>query len=150
MIRRRNLVLLSLLFFALFILTTNYLLITLPSESEVRKQLTIEEKIYFELNKLPVEYTIRTLTEDKTVDIFLNIIKSTNANFRQLNLDSLWREANSWVSKTQLINLTSPNLGKLFIALKKAKIISADVDTRGTQLKLLLTLEVSSCIYFIY
>lgn len=149
MIRRRNLVLLSLLFFVLFILTTNYLLITLPSESEVRKQLTVEEKIYYELNKLPVEYITKTLIEDKTVDIFINVIQR-NVTVRELNLDRLWTEANSWVSKTQLINLTSPNLGKLFVALKNAKIINADVDTRGTQLKLLLTLEVLHCKHFIH
>ncbi|KAJ8935401.1 hypothetical protein NQ314_012820 [Rhamnusium bicolor] len=142
MIRRRNLLLIALLFFTLFILTTNYLLIILPSsENEVRKEITTEEKIYQELEKLPIQYKQRPLIEEKTTDIFLENIRKTDKKLESLNLEQLWREANSWVSKTQLLNLSSPSLGKVFFALKNAKIIKSDVDTRGTQLKLLLTLE---------
>ncbi|XP_018577764.1 glycosaminoglycan xylosylkinase homolog [Anoplophora glabripennis] len=147
MVRKRSFVLLSLLFFVLFILTTNYLLIILPSGSEVRKPLTVEEKINYELSKLPAEYAIKPLIEDTTVDVFLENFKNI-VKIEQLDLNHLWTESNSWVFKSQLINLTSPSLGKLFVALKKAKIISADVDTRGTQLKLLLTLEGNQLVVF--
>ncbi|KAJ8925971.1 hypothetical protein NQ315_009826 [Exocentrus adspersus] len=148
MLRRRSFIFLLLVFLVLFVITTNYLLITLHSKSEVKSPLTVEEKIYFELNKLPGRYTSKSLVEDKTTEVFLQNLSTTNLRLEDLDLEGLWAEANSWVSKTQLVNLSSPDLGKLFFALKHARITKADVDTRGTQLKLLFTLEGNQHVVF--
>lgn len=145
MIRRRIILLCVITFLIIFVFTTNYLLTILPSsEIEVRKILTIEDKIYLILEKNPTRYDIKPSTDDKSVDIFLKNAKNVNVDseFTETNLIELWKEANAWVSKTQLVNFSSPSLGNVLYALKTAKIIKADVDTRGTQLKLLLTLQV--------
>lgn len=145
MIRRRNFLFCIATFLIIFIFTTNYLLTILSSsEIEVRKILTIEEKIYLELKKFPTRYNLKSPIEDRAVEVFLENVKNLNAvsKFTDTNLVNLWNEANSWVTKTQVLNFSSSSLGDVLSALKTAKIIKADVDTRGTQLKLLLTLQV--------
>ncbi|KAJ8976110.1 hypothetical protein NQ317_008448 [Molorchus minor] len=74
MIRKRHLVFVAVLFFLLFIITSVYLLVILSS---YEKQSTIEDKIYQELNKLPVNYKSASTIEDKSTDLFLTEIKAT-------------------------------------------------------------------------
>lgn len=144
MVRRRNLLVCLAVFIILFVLTTNYLLnILTASESKVKKLLTIEEKIYLELQNLPAQYNLTPLSHDIADEIFTDDFKYKNTSIQKIDLVNLWQEVNSWVSKTQVVNFQSPNFRRAFYALKSAKIIKADVDTRGTQLKLLLTLQVT-------
>ncbi|KAF5280407.1 hypothetical protein FQR65_LT03216 [Abscondita terminalis] len=75
---------------------------------------------------------------DSTIDYFLTNVKDFTSF---INNEPVWEKARTWVSKTQLYDYMSPDLGNVLYALKTAKIIKADVDTRGTQLKLLLTLQ---------
>ncbi|KAJ8958640.1 hypothetical protein NQ318_016365, partial [Aromia moschata] len=83
------------------------------SESEVIKPLTIEEKIFQELNKLPIQYKGKPLGEDKSIDLFLDSIKKSKTQ-EGINLLKLWKEANSggnqqvvfkpkWYSKYEVI-----------------------------------------------
>lgn len=101
----------------------------------------IHEKIYHHFDNLPEFYKMRTTTKDPIVDSFIANINKHGSPTE--NFNELWKEVGAWVTKTQLTNFTSAKIGSVAEALKRAKIIYADVDTRGTQLKLLLTLEVS-------
>nr|XP_023011969.1 glycosaminoglycan xylosylkinase homolog [Leptinotarsa decemlineata] len=149
MIRQKRIFLLALGFLLLFLITTNYVWIALPNnENEVKKVQSIEEKIYSEMKKLPDIYKFKSIISDRGTDIFLKNIRDVESALDEKSLKELWREANSWVSKTQLVNASSPNLGKIQFALKHAKIIKADVDTRGTQLKILLTLQGNQLVVF--
>lgn len=144
MVRRSSLFIASLGFLILFSLITNYLLSTLPSSEVVPKSriLTIEEKIYLELKSLPAHYKSKPLILDKSIDIFLENIRKAAVSLNDSAIKKLWTLANSWVTKTQVVDLTSSSLGQVLTALKTASIIKADLDTRGTQLKFLLTLQV--------
>ncbi|KAF5283951.1 hypothetical protein FQA39_LY17192 [Lamprigera yunnana] len=76
------------------------------------------------------------MSSDNISDVFFANIRNFNSN-----REMLWEKARSWVTSTQLFDYTSSDLGNVLDALKTAKIVKADVDSRGTQLKLLLTLE---------
>lgn len=102
----------------------------------------IHEKIYNHFANLPEFYKVRTRAKDPIVDTFIHNINN-KPNSPTDNFKELWKEVNSWVTKTQLTNFSSAKIGSVAQALKRGKIIYSDVDTRGTQLKLLLTLEVS-------
>lgn len=144
MIRKRKLLLLAAFTILSFILTIIYLM-RLLSDSESSPKIThelIHEKIRYHLANLPEFYKIKAITPDGVADNFIQHINSVQGNGKD-SLEELWNEVNSWVTKTQLTNFTSSKIGNVLQALKHAKIIFADVDTRGTQLKLLLTLEVS-------
>lgn len=142
MIRRRNLLFFIVIAGLLFLISTNYLLLNLQSSDiEVRKTLTIEEKIYLELHKLPENYKQKAVESLRVVDIFI----SNSKNFTALvntEFDHLWKQTNSWVSKTRVVDFSNPDIGKILQAIKEAEITKADLDTRGTQLKFLLTLQV--------
>ncbi|KAG5884756.1 hypothetical protein JTB14_029237 [Gonioctena quinquepunctata] len=149
MIRQKNILLVALGLIVLFLITTNYVWIALPStESEVKKTETIEQKIYLELKNLPDLYKTKSSISDDSTNIFLENAERKGSNSDEKLLKQLWREANSWVTKTQLLNISSKNLGNILSSLKHAKIIEADVDTRGTQLKLLLTLQGNQQVVF--
>lgn len=145
MIRKRKLFFLALLTVLIFIATIFYLM-RLLSNSEKRPINTneiIHEKIYKHLATLPEFYKIRSTTHDSVVDTFIKNINHANSPIE--DLDELWNEVSSWVTRSQLTNFSSAKFGTVVQALKNAKIIHSDVDSRGTQLKLLLTLEVSFC-----
>ncbi|EFA06532.1 glycosaminoglycan xylosylkinase homolog [Tribolium castaneum] len=135
MIRKRKLLSISVTLIVVFIFSTYYLLTTLTStESEVR---STHEKIYHHLKNLPQLYKTHKPLENDAFDKF-----TSNVNV-VINEDvaKVWQIANSWVSGTKLVDLESPFLGTVLSRLKTAKVVKADLDTRGTQLKFLLTLE---------
>lgn len=143
MIRRRNLLLLVLIIALLFLITTNYLLINLQSSDiEVRKLPTIEEKIYLELRKLPEHFKLKSLENLSVVDLFVANTKNNPIRLEDSQFEHLWKVANSWVSKNRIVDFSSSEIGNVIRAMKTAVIIKADLDTRGTQLKFLLTLQV--------
>lgn len=144
MIPKRRVLFTTLILLVIFVILTNYYFMAILSrnESEVRKftKLTIEEKILQNVPFIAQNYKSRRIISDNLTNTFIHNLKSITV-FK--NKSNLWKEARSWVSKTQLYNYASPHLGSVLFALKSARIIKADIDTRGTQLKLLLTLEVS-------
>ncbi|XP_050295864.1 glycosaminoglycan xylosylkinase homolog [Anthonomus grandis grandis] len=125
---------------ALFFFILNYLLKLLPVTDDGHKyENKIDMLIFEELKHLP-KYHINE-HEDTKAAMFLEAVKSAeNVEISKLNLKELWDEANLWPSVNQLTNITSPSIGSIMYALKHARITKADLDTRGTQLKLLLTL----------
>lgn len=142
MIRLRKLLILIVIIVVLFLITTNYLLFNLQSSDvEVKNLPTIEEKIYLELQKLPEHYKLKSVETLPVIDLFAintnNITRLNGTQFQQL-----WKLANSWVSKTRIVDFSNPDIGRILHVLKVAAITKADLDTRGTQLKLLLTLQV--------
>ena len=58
-----------------------------------------------------------------------------------LNLNQIWPIAKKWVRARQTIAIKAPELGTILNAMQTAKILKSDVSRKGTQLKLLLTLE---------
>lgn len=143
MFRKKTVVFAALIVVSVFLFTLQYLLSVLPgTESEVRRKSRIEQNIYSKLKELPDIYKNPQNLDNSKFNVFLNNLKVENGvGLDTLDLTELWLEANSWPSKNQLINISSPNLGKLIFAMKHASITKADIDTRGTQLKLLLTLK---------
>ena len=145
MFRKKTVIFLGLLVSSIFFFTIYVLLTVLPGqENEIKTVSSIEKAIYNELNKLPEVYHTSGANSDNTkfYTFFNNVKKTDNIRVNESNLTKLWQEANSWTLNTQLVNISSPDLGKLIFAMKNAKIIKADIDSRGTQLKLLLTLKV--------
>ncbi|XP_044265795.1 glycosaminoglycan xylosylkinase homolog [Tribolium madens] len=142
MIRRRKLSCISITIIVIFMFSTYYLLTRLTStESEVR---SVHEQIYFHLENLPDLYKTRKPFENDAIDKF---IKNVNV-VRSEEVAKVWEIANSWVSSTKLVDLESPLLGTVLSDLKTAKIIKADLYSKGTQLKLLLTLEGNQNVVF--
>nr|CAH7761905.1 unnamed protein product [Callosobruchus chinensis] len=149
MLRKRNVLVLSVTILVLFFFTTNYLRSILPSNNSVKyTSLSIEGKIQIEFKNLPKDYKIPSLIEPKTFYTFLKNIKSEKFELSSENLTILWNKANSWVTKTQIFNISSPNIGKVVYALKNTKILKADLDTRGTQLKFIFTLDGNQQVIF--
>lgn len=143
MIRRKSLLLFGLITVLIFIITTNYLLLNLQtSDIEVRTFKTIEEKIYLELENLPQQYRLKSYQKDPTISLSSVIYTNRSFNLGDSSFKDLWKEANSWVSKTRIVDFSSPQIVNVLLGIKNAKITKADLDTRGTQLKLLLTLQV--------
>lgn len=143
MFRKRKLCLLLTSSILLVFFITVIKLMRMLSDTEIpptHRNNLIHDQIYQQLANLPELYKIRTTTKDTVVDNFIVNINQQNAPNE--NFNTLWQEINSWVTVTQLTNFSSPKLGSVARALKHAKIISSDIDSRGTQLKLLLTLEV--------
>lgn len=142
MIRKRRLFLLTALIIFTFILTVFYLMRLLSDTEKAPKNSNdiIHEQILYHLTNLPEFYKVRVTTKDSIIDSFINNIKAPR-NARD-SLEGLWKEVDAWVTKTQLTNFSSTKIGSVTHALKQAKITGADIDTRGTQLKLFLTLEV--------
>lgn len=142
MFRRRNLLFFIVIAALLFLITTNYLLLNLQSSDiEVRNTQTIEEKIYLELQKLPEHYKQKTPGSLPVADLFITNTKNI-ATLENTNIDHLWKQTNSWVSKTRVVDFINSDIGKILQVLTETEITKADLDTRGTQLKFLLTLQV--------
>ncbi|KAK9736517.1 Golgi casein kinase, C-terminal, Fam20 [Popillia japonica] len=121
-----------------FIITINLVDILSKFQSEViRTHLRIEDKIKKIQKHLPKIYYLRRDNTDLISNDFIQYLKSGGKVY---NLDKLWNEVNSWVTKTQLYSI-HPKLGDVLFALQNAKIVKCDLDNRGSQLKFLLTLE---------
>lgn len=143
MVRPRSLLVLLIITILTFFVSTFYLLLNLQStDIEVRNIQTIEDKIYLELKNLPEHYKSKSVLTVPVIDSFVNNIRNTTFQHENTDLKHLWEEANSWVSKNQVVDFSNVQIGQVLTALRNAAIIKADLDTRGTQLKLLLTLQV--------
>lgn len=140
MLRKKTVIVIALTVLFVFFCTLHHLFKILP-ENEIKSN-KIEDAIYAQIKKLPEMYKNpgqRTLN----LDSFLKSInQAITLRVSSLDLAQIWNEANSW-SSVGLTNFTSPIIGQVLLALKHARIKIADLDPRGTQLKLLLTLSVS-------
>lgn len=144
MLRRRTVLLLTLVLLIVFFVTTNYLLITLSIENEVDST-SVEESIYQKLRELPDHYKIlQSQYNNETPNSFENFKILTNVTNRPI----LWKIANSWTINTRLVDIKSKYVGDILLMLQQGKIIKADIDSRGTQLKLLLTLQGNQQVIF--
>lgn len=111
------------------------------SQNEVHfSNKAIEETIKYHLTILPEKYKLRNIVFDNITDSFIKNIYTVPNSITSIK--RLWQEVNSWAKLHYFVNVTSPYLGTIINSLKYAKIKYADIDRRGTQLKLLLTLEV--------
>lgn len=141
MLGKRKLLVMYITVFIVFILLT-FCFMSILSKNENPSRLnglTFEAKIHHEYSQLSADYRIKRLKQDNISEFFANNLKHSSGKVE--NFKELWKTANSWVSKHQLYSPSDSNLGKVWHALQFAKITKADLDTRGTQLKFLLTLE---------
>lgn len=136
MIRKRKVIIISIALIIIFFISTNLLFSLLTTEIEVR---SIHDHIYFHLNNLPSIYKHKEISNNDSFNIFLKYI---NSPIHETDVTKIWQIANSWVSKNRLVDHENSFIGSVLLAMQNTKIIKADLDTRGTQLKLLLTLEV--------
>lgn len=141
MLRKRKFIFLIFAATCTFLFIIGYLMNVLIKEQneEALTNSIVEEKIKKYLLRLPEKYKIKNKFLGNISDLHIKNVHDVSSNVDVLN--KWWYEVNSWVSKGVFVNTTS-NLGSVLGALKYAKIIYADLDTRGTQLKLLLTLKV--------
>ncbi|XP_056634983.1 glycosaminoglycan xylosylkinase homolog [Diorhabda sublineata] len=138
MFRRRTILLLTLVLLIVFFITTNYLLITLSIENEIGSK-SVEEFIYQKLEELPDHYKLLPSQYNNEIpESFESFKISSNITNK---IDIIWKIANSWTNNTKLIDIKSKYVGDILLMLQRGKIIKADIDSRGTQLKLLLTLQ---------
>nr|XP_006822578.1 PREDICTED: glycosaminoglycan xylosylkinase-like [Saccoglossus kowalevskii] len=64
------------------------------------------------------------------------------------NLHDIWTLAADWVKSREIIPAIAPDLGTVLYAMANSKITKADVGYKGTQLKLLLSLENDQIVVF--
>ncbi|KAL1501954.1 hypothetical protein ABEB36_007177 [Hypothenemus hampei] len=139
MYRRKSILIVALLVITLFFFTLQYLQLLLPTpKNTIKFRSEIEDLIYQELQELDDKYNVpQRLVK---VEEFLGNINNFTGFTKIELLSELWKEANFWPSAQFLTNISSTNIGTILNALKRTRIIKADLDNRGTQLKLLLTL----------
>lgn len=91
-----------------------------------------------------------TTEEDgRLIKEYVTSLKSDlQAESGKSDLTKLWLTARKWVRARQIIPEKAPELGSILQALQTAKIIKSDVSRKGTQLKLLLTLEGGQFAFF--
>lgn len=107
-----------------------------------------EEKIWKIYHNLPKIYYENL--EAHNVDDFNGtsiFLKNIALSYNKSNLTYLWKHINNNISRNN-IHPQNEYLGTLLKAMQTAKIVEADLDKRGTQLKLLLILEVTYSINF--
>lgn len=142
MFRKRTVLVVASLVLLLFFCTLQHLQSYLPAvERSPKRNQEVEKAIYDKLSHLPEAYASGPLNQN-SAERFLSNIQTARWELSSGQLEKLWEEANSWPSDRQLTNLSSPLMGGILYALQHARITKADVDTRGTQLKILLTLMV--------
>lgn len=148
MLRRRKFIFATLAACCIFLLMVTYLMNILIKEQneEILTNSIVEEKIKEYLLRLPEKYKIKNNFLSNISNLNIETVHAISTDEDILN--KLWYEVNFWVTKGIFVNVTS-NLGSILTALKYAKIIYADLDTRGTQLKLLLTLQVRNIDFII-
>ena len=116
------------------------------SESEITftTTQTVWQQIEEIARHLPIEYKIKHIDNDNVSDSFIVNIK------RKLNVTDpkkFWDEINGSITGEKLYEIYDHKLGTVLEALGHFRITKADLDRRGTQLKFLLTLEVSKLIF---
>lgn len=142
MLRKKTVIVISLIVLFVFFCTLHQLLKILP-ENEIKSN-KIEDAIYAQIRTLPEMYKNPGQATLNLGSFLKSIDQTVTLRVNTLDLTHIWNEANSWSSTGhQLTNFTSTKIGQVLLALKHAKITTADLDPRGTQLKLLLTLKVS-------
>lgn len=117
---------------------------TLKHESKVNQ---LEELIKSNVRNLSIQYKITSTEANELLDEFINNLNDTKSikDYR-----SVWNQIKNGIRENTLFSSNCNYLGTTLNALSTAKIIAADVDSRGTQLKLLLTLEVRRiCIHYL-
>ncbi|XP_063983492.1 glycosaminoglycan xylosylkinase [Diachasmimorpha longicaudata] len=97
----------------------------------------MEEKIKAEMRLLPSKYFKRNSSYAVLLDRLLAELRiMPNAQ------KDIWSiPNNNWPDAHQLVPPAAPELGTIFEAMRKAKVLKADNAPVGTQLKLMLTLE---------
>lgn len=146
MLRKKYILFIVFLVIVIFFFTINCLLKFLPqTDIEIIHKEEVADLIYKELEHLPDVYKYPQAQGNHIYESIRNI---GNQQFHAGTLRSLWKESNSWILSNTITNISSPNLGRILKALSTARITSADIDTRGTQLKLLLTLTGDQQIVF--
>lgn len=85
-------------------------------------------------------YSKNTYIEQYIDSLKLDLVANKN-NYDQQELKKIWLIARKWVRARQIIPKEAPELSSILNALQNAKIIKSDVNRKGTQLKLLLTLD---------
>ncbi|XP_060526532.1 glycosaminoglycan xylosylkinase homolog [Cylas formicarius] len=144
MFRRKTLLLGTAVIAILFLLINYYLLSILTlTRTDIEHVPTVEDFIWLEYQKLNSYYRARKSSER----IFLKFVKHLSYLDHEA-LPNLWAEVSSWISDKQLFDALNPKLGTVINELKHAPIVKADLDNRGTQLKLLLTLEGNQDVIF--
>lgn len=114
----------------------------IESVKNLKTNVDIENEIRLEYLALKEKQKTSKFYDDKVIS---NFIKNVNSFEKSKNddIESLWRRANDWISNNKFYDIYDKNLGNVIYNLKNSKITYAHVYSRGTQLKLLLSLEVS-------
>lgn len=114
------------------------------SESRSKNEsLTVifQRKIQAKVQSLPIQTTL-ALESDKAIS-FIKSLKDDLAVNHSLAFDygQLWTITRKWIRARQTIPSRAPELGSVLYGMQTAKILKSDVSRKGTQLKLLITLE---------
>lgn len=143
MVNKRDLLFVSIIALFLFAFAIIYFSNALSryEQSVVRKSPFNSQTVEWQIleHVRPYRGTETSYDHKDDVNLFVDSLKSVDES---LGNHELWVRANSWVTGRQLYDLTSKDLGSVVKGLKTARIEKAEVDSRGTQLKLLLTLDV--------
>lgn len=134
------------IFIIIFLMTLSYFINVLSSENEAGRAHQIsgyEAKILMKLYNLPKYYHIKPEYYDNITETFVKSLKRSERDMK-----SVWQDVNAAVSKQGLFKIANTYLGDALHALQTGRIIKADLDKRGTQLKLLLTLEGGATVIF--
>ena len=107
----------------------------------IRKRLN-DKVASLDIDKLT---TIRNTEENGK---YFESLKSDLVVKAELEENKAWNIAKKWVRARQTIPFKAPELGSILHALQTSKIIKSDVIKKGTQLKLLLTLESGQQVFF--
>ncbi|XP_019874820.2 glycosaminoglycan xylosylkinase homolog isoform X2 [Aethina tumida] len=145
MIQKKKILIAAVILLLLYIFTTNYILFVLNNaENEVFIDDIVSKKILEHLEELSPDYFVKPILSTNFTQRIIENIKTVHSYDNK----QLWATANSWVTQNKVVNFNSSELGSVIHALKNAKIIKADLDQRGTQLKLLLTLQGGQLVIF--
>lgn len=140
MLKKRKLLILCVIVGIIFVMTTNYLLKILVKESESEREVInndVNRAIYEELHNLSPRYRRKQVYKNVNVETIIN-----NKNLIT-NFENLWEISNTQLSQRQKGQFENAYLAEILWGLKHGKIIKADLYPKGTQLKLLLNLQVS-------
>ncbi|KAI2810646.1 Glycosaminoglycan xylosylkinase [Blomia tropicalis] len=108
-------------------------------------KLLFERKIRFKIeNDLQFKQIFEQTDLDIEADEFILKLKSDlipNPSFSFVNLTRIWNIPKKWVRAREITPSNAPELGTILNSLQSTRIVKSDVSRKGTQLKLLLTLQ---------
>lgn len=96
--------------------------------------MVINENILFSNEKPHLEQIDKQIASLREDLIFHNENASND-------LEKLWKIPRQWIRARQIVPWKAPELGDILRALETKRIVKSDVARKGTQLKLMLTLE---------